>query len=463
MKRSLALKWSVTLLLSSLTGVFLVGLFAYRTTLTEFDRLRVEQARTTLIATLTSYYQTHGSWEGVDSWQRQNERTINNPPQPGNPPLRIFALADANGVIVLGSGPFHLRDQVSPSQLEQGTPVTLDDKHVGTLLVSSPPPGLDPREQLYLNRTNLALSIGAIGASAVALLIGILLSRQFLRPLTELRDAITAMRRGDLNQQVQVRTKDELGDLAAAFNQMSARIHRANQLRQQMTADVAHDLRTPLLVITGYLEGLSDGTLKATPERIAAMQREALLLQRLIEDLRTLSLADAGELKLICQPVKPWELLQQVRQSFEPMVEQQQVALTVQADEALPELRLDRERMVQVLGNLVTNALRYTPAGGSVRLSAVSQPNSVQLTVQDTGTGIAPEKLHNIFERFYRVDESRHENAGESGLGLAIAKSIVESHGGTISATSQVGQGTTMTIQLPLQRMAENSVERNAA
>jgi signal transduction histidine kinase len=172
----------------------------------------------------------------------------------------------------------------------------------------------------------------------------------------------------------------------------------------------------------------------------------------LIEDLRTLSLADAGELKLIVQSVNPNELLQQVRQSFEPIAQQQQVNLSVHADEALSNLRIDRERMVQVLGNLVTNALRYTPEGGSVILSAAEQSSAIQLAVQDTGTGIEPQELTNIFERFYRTEESRHQYTEESGLGLAIAKSIVESHGGTISAASQVGHGTTMTISLPRQK-----------
>jgi signal transduction histidine kinase len=229
---------------------------------------------------------------------------------------------------------------------------------------------------------------------------------------------------------------------------MSAQIHRANQLRKQMTADVAHDLRTPLMVITGYLEALCDGTLQATPARFEAMHHESKLLQRLVEDLRTLSLADAGELKLIDQSVKPYELLQHVRQSFEPIAQHQGVILRVDADEPLPDLRVDNERMAQVLGNLVSNALRYTPEGGSVILSAHSQPDSIQLAVQDTGTGIPAEKLPNIFERFYRTEESRHQRSDESGLGLAIAKSIVEAHGGTISASSQPGKGTTVTITL---------------
>jgi signal transduction histidine kinase len=247
---------------------------------------------------------------------------------------------------------------------------------------------------------------------------------------------------------VTVRTQDELGELAQTFNQMSSDIHRANQLRKQMTADIAHDLRTPLMVISGYLEALRDGTLKPTQARFEAMSHEAALLTRLIDDLRTLSLADAGELKLLPQAVEPRDLLEQVQRSFEPLAAEHGVTLRVQADTALPDLQVDRERMVQVLANLVSNALRYTPAQGKVTLGARQQAGSVQLIVSDTGSGIAADKLPNIFERFYRVEASRTENQGESGLGLAIAKSIVEAHGGTITAESTLGKGTTFIITL---------------
>ncbi len=256
------------------------------------------------------------------------------------------------------------------------------------------------------------------------------------------------MKGGELSQQVQVRTHDELGELAQTFNQMSEEIHRANQLRRQMTADIAHDLRTPLSVITGYLEGLRDGTLKPTPARFDVMYDETQLLKRLIDDLRTLSLADAGELKLFYQAVQPHELLEGIKQSFAPMAEEHQVKLQVEADDNLPVLQIDRERMAQVLANLVSNALRYTPADGTISLIARRQTDGVELIVKDTGSGMEADKLPYIFERFYRVEQSRHQSEGESGLGLAIAKSIVEAHHGAIKAESRVGTGTSIIISL---------------
>ena len=446
MMRSLTFKWIVTLLLSSLTGVILVGLFAYRTTLNEFDRLRIEQLRSNFLTEASTYYQAYGSWDGLNALLRPDHDTQGDTQELPSP--QIFALADSDGVIVVEVGPYHLGDTVSAAQIAAGDPVTVDDEQVGTALLALPPPHLDPREQLYVDRTNLALFIGAVGASAIALLIGIILSRQFLRPLSELTSAIAAMRQGDLNQQVQVRSQDELGELAQSFNDMSAQIHRANQLRQQMTADIAHDLRTPLMVISGYLEGLRDGTLQPTPERFEAMNKEATLLKRLIDDLRTLSLADAGELKLLRQPLAPRDLLEQVRQSFEPLASEQEVHLQIEADETLPSIDVDHERMLQVLSNLLSNALRYTSAGGTITLRAQQTQAGVQLVVSDTGAGIPADKLANIFERFYRTEESRHENQGESGLGLAIAKSIVEAHHGSIRAESRMGVGTSIAITL---------------
>jgi signal transduction histidine kinase len=443
MTRSLTVKWVLTLLVASLTGVVLVGIVASRTAVNEYDRLRIEQAQTLFVEDMATYYEAHGSWDDLVA-------AMQGFPLPGHDMgfPEVFALADAGGRVVAGTGPFHVGDQVSADRLANGVPITVDGLLVGTVLRGNPPPDFDPRELRYLESTNRALLIGALGAGGVALLIGVLLSRLFLRPLRDLTVAIGAMQRGKLNQQVRVRSEDELGKLAHTFNQMSAEIHRANQLRQQMTADVAHDLRTPLMVMMGYLEAMRDGTLEATPARFEAMHLEALQLRRLVEDLRVLSLADAGELRLQTQPVAASDLLEQIQHAFEPLAAEKQVALGVEIESGLPDLQIDRERMVQVLANLVTNGLRYTPAGGKMTLGATRSGTARCLTVTDTGSGIAPEHLPNVFERFYRTDASREEQQDESGLGLAIARSIVEAHGGTIRAESKLGKGTSMIITL---------------
>jgi signal transduction histidine kinase len=224
---------------------------------------------------------------------------------------------------------------------------------------------------------------------------------------------------------------------------------RASELRRQMMADIAHELRTPLSLILGYTESLSDGKLPASQETFDVMHDEAQHLSRLVDDLRTLSLADAGELSLTRQPLDVPALLERVVSAHSPEAQRRGISLRAEPSPTLPPVEADPGRMAQVLDNLVSNALCYTPEGGQIDLSAKADKNTIKLRVQDNGVGIAPDDLPFVFERFYRADKSLKRNGTESGLGLAIAKSIVEAHGGSISVKSSLGQGTTFTITLP--------------
>jgi signal transduction histidine kinase len=318
---------------------------------------------------------------------------------------------------------------------------------VGIVLTSPEIYVRNPQEAFYLRRIYQGLGWGTAGATLAALLLGVILVQRLIRPLRELIKATQAVAQGDLAQQVPIRSKDELGQLAASFNQMSADLARATRLRRQMTADIAHDLRTPLTVLSGYLESLREGVLQLSPTMLEAMSDEAQQLRRLVEDLRTLSLADAQELSLQRQPTAPSTLLERIAAKYAYAATQRQIQLSVQADKSLPELQLDPERMAQVLGNLVSNALRYTQTGGMIVLSARQKGQATLLEIEDNGTGIDPAYLPYIFDRFYRADETRHQEEGESGLGLAIAKSIVEAHGGKIRVVSKPGQGTRFTIE----------------
>jgi signal transduction histidine kinase len=265
----------------------------------------------------------------------------------------------------------------------------------------------------------------------------------------ELTAATQVVAQGELGHQVPVRGQDELGELAASFNRMSADLAHSAELRRQMTADVAHELRTPLSLIMGYTEALSDGKLQGSPETFDILHEEAQRLSRLVDDLRTLSLADAGELSLTRRLAAPQALLERAAAAHAAQAQQQSVSLQVEVEQDLPEVEVDPDRIAQVLDNLVSNALRYTPAGGGIVLSAVQQPGSLYIHVRDNGDGIDPEELPHIFERFYRGDKARQKREGESGLGLAIARSLVQAHGGSISATSEPGAGATFTVQLP--------------
>ncbi len=370
MSRSITLKFMLAFLLVSITGAALAAVFARQMAIAEFDRFVLDQAQRNFIIRATEYYQTRGSWAGADRFfhlplnlpQLHPGTASNLAPKP--PP--IFPVVDLNRVVVVQTGPFHLGERIPDESLTQGIPIEVDEQVVGTMLVAAPAPELDAREERYLVRTNQALFYGAVGATVIALLLGVFLARTLTRPIRELTEAARTVAKGETVQHVLVRSQDELGELAAAFNQMSADLARLSEQRRQMTADIAHDLRSPLTVIAGYVESMQDGVLKPTPERLETIYNEVGHLQRLVEDLRTLSLADAGELSLNLVPVSPDALLKQVEAAYRHPAEQQNITLSVQVDSDLPNIRVDPDRMMQVLGNLVNNALRYTPEVGEV-------------------------------------------------------------------------------------------------
>ena len=235
---------------------------------------------------------------------------------------------------------------------------------------------------------------------------------------------------------------------------MSADLARSQAARRRMTADIAHDLRTPLTVITGYLEAMCEGTLEPTTERLETLRREADQLHRLIADLRTLSLADAGELDLTREPIALRAFLDQATESFLQRAANEGINIEVQASEDLPTVELDPERMARVLKNLIANAFHHTSRADSIILSARRRATTVELTVKDSSAGIPAEALPHVFDRFSRADPSRARDDGSSGLGLAIAKSIVDAHGGTIAVESDLGRGTTFTLRFDLSSRA---------
>ena len=294
------------------------------------------------------------------------------------------------------------------------------------------------------------------GLALAAVLLGgaTFFSSRVSRPITRLTRAAQTMASGNLDVRVQNFNVREINDLAEAFNTMASSLAAADRQRRQLTADVAHELRTPLSIIRGRLEGMQDGVYSAGPEQLAALLDETALMERLIEDLRLLALADAGQLPLYPETFSPAQLLDSVARSFAHQTEAANVNVQVTTAPNLPELWADPQRISQVLGNLVTNALRYTPSGGTITLSAwydmVAGQPQICMAVSDTGTGIAQEDLPHIFDRFWRADRSRSRTSGGAGLGLAIAKRIIDAHQGHIWAYSDPGNGTTVAFSLPL-------------
>jgi signal transduction histidine kinase len=244
---------------------------------------------------------------------------------------------------------------------------------------------------------------------------------------------------------------DELGALAAQFNTMAAGLEAAERRRVTLIGDVAHELRTPLAAIEGYTEGLLDGVVAPNPEAWALLHDEAGRLRRLVQELQELSRAEARQILLELRPRSPAELVGQAAQRIAPQYAEKGVTLATDIPADLPAVRADADRIIQVLINLLGNALRYTPAGGSVRVRIERRPDEVAFHVADTGIGIAPEHLPHLFERFYRVDKARSRALGGSGIGLTIAKALVEAHDGRIwAASAGVGQGAMFSFTLPI-------------
>jgi signal transduction histidine kinase len=368
-------------------------------------------------------------------------------------------LADGQGTVIADSAGVRLGERLEPEEMSVGTPVEVDGRPVGTLVaVTSLADEVTPASG-YLHTLYLSIWLSSITAGGLSLLLGLLLFRQIVAPIRAVTAAARRVAAGHLDQRVPVKSRDEVGQLADTFNQMADALVHDQQLRQQMIADIAHELRTPLSVVQANLEAMLDGVLPANSQEIASLHDEVILLTRLVGDLRLLSLAEAGQLKLECSPTDPAELLHRVVERMSVQAESLHVMLTADVASHLPLIDVDADRIGQVLTNLVGNALRYTPAGGEVVVRACTETASeidedgahpsVVIAVADTGSGIAPDELPYIFDRFYRPDKSRSRASGGSGLGLAIVKQLVEAHQGRVWVESQPERGTTFFFTVP--------------
>jgi two-component system sensor histidine kinase BaeS len=306
-------------------------------------------------------------------------------------------------------------------------------------------------ENTYIEAISSSLWRAAIIAVLAALGLAVLFSRLLIGPLNELKASARRIRDGDLSQRVRLNSDDELGEVAAAFNEMAAHLESNERARRQLLADVVHELRTPLSIIQGNLEAWRDGVVAPTPDEISPVHDEAVLLARLITDLRDLSLAEAGQLDLAKEPADLGALTAAVVESYRQRAASQDVTITFLAGEGPLLASADPARIRQVLRNLLDNALRYTTRGGSIDVGVeATPPSSITVSVRDTGSGISPEDLPHVFEHFFKADRSRDRSHSGSGIGLAIVKQLVEAHGGTVRAASQPGVGSRFTFTLPV-------------
>jgi signal transduction histidine kinase len=310
-----------------------------------------------------------------------------------------------------------------------------------------------------INLTALQITYSTIGkyfiwggllAIAIALLLTFLLSRRILAPIKDLINATRHFGKGDFSHRVDDRDKGELGELAQSFNSMATDLERTERLRRNMVVDIAHELRTPLSNLKGYLEAISDGLVKPDEGTIRSLSEEASSLSHLVNDLQELSLVDAGEIKLNILPEDIISLIKDTVNGIQAKAITKDLTLSTDLPVILPAAKIDSYRIRQVLLNLLENAIAHTDKGGRITVTARLNENMIHVSVVDTGEGIPAEELPLIFERFYRVDRSRTRKTGGSGLGLTIAKRLVEAHGGKIEVESQMGQGSTFTFSVPI-------------
>lgn len=304
----------------------------------------------------------------------------------------------------------------------------------------------------FRSGVNEALGVAALAAVIVAVGVSYLLSRRIVAPLRAMIAASQRIAEGKYDERVAAHSADELGQLAESFNQMAAQLEQVESMRRQLIGDVSHELRTPLTAIKGSMEGLMDGVLPANAETFQQIHAEADRLSRLVDDLQELSRVEAHAYPLDLRDVDVSSLVATVIKRLTPHARAKRIALTSSLPAGLPRLHADEDRLGQVLTNLVANGIQYTPAGGTVTISAARTNGEIQISVTDTGVGISPEHLEHIFTRFYRVDKSRSRaSGGGSGIGLTIARLLVEAHGGRIWAESEgEGKGSRFVFTLPV-------------
>jgi two-component system, OmpR family, sensor histidine kinase BaeS len=446
--RSISSKLILAFLSIGIVSVTIIFITARWNTRAEFIRFLTDQNQTDIVTRLTNYYSENGTWVGAEIiWYQPDGH------QPGygyGPPRRMsFTLTDANGTVLVSNERYKAGDKVPQENLENGAAITQDGRIVGVLVPMAAPFEGQPRELEFIERINMTLFYGALIGAVIALVLGVILSRTLTRPIRELTQATHAVSEGDLSQQVPVRSRDELGELAQAFNRMSAELSRSVNARRQMTADIAHELRTPLSLILGHAEAVHDGVLPPTRENFEIIREEATRLEHLVNDLRTLSLADAGELSMQLQTIDPQQLINEVSSLYQYQAHRKNISFELDIAPDLPSIKVDPGRITQVLTNILDNALRHTPEGGRIILAAREVDGMIELSVQDNGPGLDIADIDRIFERLYRADPSRQRDDGGSGLGLAIVKSIVQAHGGQVSAESEPGAGLKVKIRLP--------------
>ena len=405
----------------------------------------VEEARAARLGEVVNrHYSRNQAWTGLQTPLEQAGSLYG---------WRIV-VRDADEQIVADTQGLLVRSKRAPKPQARRVPVVSNGRLVG-FIDMVPDASLDVRPEPTFSRLaselNRSLLWAGLAAGAAGFLLLSLVSRRVLAPVRVLGSVAQRLGQGDLSGRVSLAGRDEVAQLGRTFNSMAEGLERAEQQRRNLMADVAHELRTPLSNIQGYIEALRDGLLTPDSSTLDTIYAEIKQLGRLVEDLRLLALAEAGTLHLVLEPDSLEELLRRSVKAFRLRADAKDVAISIAVPSGFPLVPMDRTRIAQVVGNLLENAVFHTPQGGRVAVSAETPGAGVaRFTVSDTGKGIPPEDLDQVFERFYRADPSRSRATGGIGLGLTIARRLVEAHGGTIHVESTPGEGSSLVVDLPL-------------
>jgi len=436
--------------------VALMTLIIRQVTTQTFSRYLSAQAAShseMLPVMLTGYYARNGSWEGVQADIEEAGLMIGAP----------ITLTDEWGRVIAATQ-LDLMGQNAASipNINVTIPV-LDgsDATIGTVYVQHNV-SHQRADETFLADVTRALIVAGVFVALLAAGLSVLLTRSINRPLAEMEQAATRFAKGDYTVRVSPRGRDEVAILGRTFNQMAESVGGVERLRRELVANVSHDLRTPLTVIRGYLEGLRSGQIadrRSAEMAFDAMHVEVARLLHLVDDLRQVAALDSGALPLNRRAVALIDLVTETMDRVMPLAAAKGVHLRSEVPADLPLLNIDVERMGQALFNLLENAVRHTPAADAILVTAQCQGEQLHLIIQDTGAGISAEDLPHIFERFYRADRARNPSEGRAGLGLSIVKAIVEAHGGTVKAESEgvPGKGAVFTVSLPLTGSAEKT------
>lgn len=454
-------------------GGIIVAFTINRATYTAFRKMVREgdiAVARELSVSLGSYYEENNSWDGVDKIiiKPYQHIFLQNSEQEGHPRNQMrgrlseyysnrgqsqgihLVITDTKGKVIISSGEYPKGIEIP---VEKGVPVYADSKIKGYVFVGSMiGAGFLPFQQEFLKSAGQAIFLTLSGMIFSASIIGFFLIRHITLPVKKLNIASKEIARGNLEITVEVRQNDELGELAASFNTMTASLRKAEQWKRQIIADAAHELRTPLSLIQGRLEMMLDGIYAIDRQGVKLVYDETLMLTKLIKELSELSNAEAGTVHLSFEKHNVRELLDFSAEFFLPKIEEKNISLSVKVINNVPDVIIDLQKMNQVLGNLLSNAIRYTPENGTILLSAWydNKAGNTCIAVEDSGIGIPESDMGKIFDRFYRVDSHRNRESGGSGLGLAISREIIRLHSGDIVAEKpESGQGTRMIISLP--------------